>query len=91
MPVRQRWICVLRKSFGKIPIPCARLFKDEQRKILDLILAPLMAEAEAAHIQLYEQNADLMRFLVDLRIPLPKSFPRLRRIRLEPSSAAENS
>jgi hypothetical protein len=50
------------------------LFKDEQRKILDLILAPLLAEAEEAHIRLYARNADLMRFLTALQIPLPKTF-----------------
>ena len=61
------------EAFRKNTHSLRSLFKDEQRKILDLILAPLMAEAEAAHIQLYEKNADLMRFLVDLRIPLPKS------------------
>jgi alpha-amylase/alpha-mannosidase (GH57 family) len=50
------------------------LFKDEQRKILELILAPLMTEAEAAHIRLYDRNAELMRFLTSLQIPLPKAF-----------------
>jgi alpha-amylase/alpha-mannosidase (GH57 family) len=50
------------------------LFKDEQRKILGLILAPLMAEAEAAHIRLYDRDADVMRFLTDLQIPLPETF-----------------
>jgi alpha-amylase/alpha-mannosidase (GH57 family) len=50
------------------------LFKDEQRKSIELILAPLLAEAEAAHIRLYDRNAELMRFLTGLQIPLPKAF-----------------
>ncbi len=50
------------------------LFKDEQRKIVELILAPLRAEAETAHIRLYARNADLMNFLAELKIPLPKTF-----------------
>jgi hypothetical protein len=50
------------------------LFKDEQRAFLEWILAPLVAEAEAAHIRLYARNADLMRFLTELQIPLPKTF-----------------
>ena len=50
------------------------LFKDEQRKFLGLVLAPLMAEAEAAHIRLYARDADVMRFLTDLQIPLPETF-----------------
>jgi alpha-amylase/alpha-mannosidase (GH57 family) len=61
------------EAFGEDTHSLRSLFKDEQRKILDLILGPLMAEAEAAHTQLYGRNADLMRFLVDLRIPLPKT------------------
>jgi hypothetical protein len=50
------------------------LFKDEQRAFLQWILAPLVAEAEAAHVRLYARNADLMRFLTELQIPLPKTF-----------------
>ena len=62
------------EAFGKDTHTVRSLFKDEQRKILDFIIAPLIAEAEAAHIQLYGRNADLMRFLVDLHIPLPETF-----------------
>jgi alpha-amylase/alpha-mannosidase (GH57 family) len=50
------------------------LFKDEQRKILELILGPRMAEAETAHVRLYDRNANLMRYLTSLQIPLPKAF-----------------
>jgi hypothetical protein len=50
------------------------LFKDEQRAFLEWILAPLVAEAEAAHIRMYARNADLMRFLTELGNPLPKTF-----------------
>ena len=58
--------------FGKGTHSLRSLFKDEQRKILELVLAPLTEESEAAHIQLYERSADLMRFLADLHIPIPK-------------------
>jgi alpha-amylase/alpha-mannosidase (GH57 family) len=58
--------------FGKGTHSLRSLFKDEQRKILELVLAPLTEESEAAHIQLYERSADLMRFLTDLHIPIPK-------------------
>jgi hypothetical protein len=50
------------------------LFRDQQRTILELILRPLVAEAEAAHLRLYVHNAELMRLLTDLQIPLPKTF-----------------
>lgn len=60
------------EAFPKDTHSLRSLFKDEQRKILDRLLAPLTAEAEAAHLQIYERNAALLRFLVDLQIPLPK-------------------
>jgi hypothetical protein len=60
--------------FGNDADSLHSLFRDEQRAILDWILAPLVAEAEAAHIKLYDRNADVMRYLTELQIPLPKTF-----------------
>jgi hypothetical protein len=60
--------------FGSDADSLRSLFKDEQRAFLEWILAPLVAEAEAAHIRLYDRNADLMRFLAERQIPLPKTF-----------------
>jgi alpha-amylase/alpha-mannosidase (GH57 family) len=60
--------------FGSTADSLRSLFKDEQRAFLEWILAPLVAEAEAAHIRLYARNADLMRFLTEQQIPLPKTF-----------------
>ena len=48
------------------------LFRDEQRRILDLILDATLADAGAAYRQIYERHAPLMRFLTDLRMPLPR-------------------
>jgi alpha-amylase/alpha-mannosidase (GH57 family) len=64
----------LDEVFGNDADSLHSLFKDEQRKILGLILAPLVAEAESAQIRLYTRNADLIRFLTELQIPLPKTF-----------------
>ncbi|MGA6993191.1 MAG: DUF3536 domain-containing protein [Candidatus Deferrimicrobiaceae bacterium] len=50
------------------------LFRDEQRKILDMILAATMADIDAVYRQLYMQNAPLMRFLSDIGYPASKSF-----------------
>jgi alpha-amylase/alpha-mannosidase (GH57 family) len=61
-------------GFGSDSDSLRSLFKDEQRAFLEWILAPLVAEAEAAHIRLHARSADLMRFLTELRIPLPKTF-----------------
>ncbi|MGA7104634.1 MAG: DUF3536 domain-containing protein [Candidatus Deferrimicrobiaceae bacterium] len=50
------------------------LFRDEQRRILDMILAATMADIDAVYRQLYMQNAPLMRFLSDIGYPASKSF-----------------
>jgi alpha-amylase/alpha-mannosidase (GH57 family) len=50
------------------------LFHDEQRRVLDQILNSTLDEAESVYRQLYEVHAPLMRFLSDLRIPLPKGL-----------------
>jgi hypothetical protein len=64
----------LDEVFGNDPDSLHSMFKDEQRTMLELILAPLVAEAEATHIKLYTRNADLMRFLTELQMPLPKTL-----------------
>jgi alpha-amylase/alpha-mannosidase (GH57 family) len=50
------------------------LFRDDQRKILDIILQSNIAEAENSVLRQYEQEAPLMRFLADLRVEQPKLF-----------------
>jgi len=50
------------------------LFRDEQRRILDIILESTLADAEAICRQLYETNAPLMRFLKDSGTPPPKAL-----------------
>lgn len=65
----------LDKHFGPLTYSLATLFRDEQRKILRQILGATLAEAEAAYRQVYEHQAPLMRFLTELRSPVPKAFP----------------
>jgi alpha-amylase/alpha-mannosidase (GH57 family) len=60
--------------FGVQPYSLKSLFRDEQRKILDLILDSTLAESEAAYRQLYENHAPLMRFLAEIGAPLPKDL-----------------
>jgi hypothetical protein len=50
------------------------LFRDEQRRILDRILATTLRDAEAVYRRLYEQHAPLMRFLKSLDSPLPRAL-----------------
>jgi hypothetical protein len=67
-------IRLLDRNFGKNIFSLRSLFRDDQRRILNRILESNLANAEAVYRQLYEQNAPLMRFLIDLGNPLPKSF-----------------
>jgi alpha-amylase/alpha-mannosidase (GH57 family) len=48
------------------------LFRDEQRRVLDLVLASTMEDVEGELRQLYGRHAPLMRFLHDLSVPIPR-------------------
>lgn len=64
----------LDSDFGELTYSLRSLFREEQRKILKLVLESTLSDAEAVYRQLYEHNAPLLRFLIDLKIPLPKPF-----------------
>jgi len=53
------------------------LFRDDQRKFLDIILRSNIADAENSVLRQYEQEAPLMRFLADLHVEQPKLFKML--------------
>src|SRR5262249_29055866 len=44
------------------------------RKIVDMIIRSTVGEAETVYRQLYETHAPMMRFMADLRIPLPRAY-----------------
>ena len=50
------------------------LFRDEQRKILQLILESVLAETETAYRRIYQDHTALMRFLTSLGMPQPHRF-----------------
>ena len=62
---------LLEKHFGAAMYSLRSLFRDEQRKILDIILESTLANAVSVYRQVYENNAPLLRFLNDLNIPAP--------------------
>ena len=67
-------IRVLDRHFGGATYNLRSLFKDEQRKIVDVILNTTLEEAESALRQLYETHAPLLRFLSEMGAHLPKVF-----------------
>ena len=50
------------------------LFRDDQRKILKIILQSTLTQAEAVVRRQYEEHEPLMRFLGDLHVEQPKLF-----------------
>ncbi len=65
---------LLDKHFGPSAYSLGFLFRDEQRKILDIILDTTLADIEAIYRQLYETNVPLMRFLKDSGTPPPRAL-----------------
>ena len=51
-----------------------QLFRDEQRRVVNVILDSTLTEVEAAYRRIYDRQASLMRFLKDLGIPQPKAL-----------------
>ncbi|MGH2349612.1 MAG: DUF3536 domain-containing protein [bacterium] len=62
------------RSFGESAYALPSLFKDEQRKVLALVLDATLAEVESAYRQIYERHTPLMNVLADLHTPLPAPF-----------------
>ncbi len=67
-------IRIMDRRFGESNYSVSSLFRDEQRKVLNVILQSTMREAETLYRQIYEHRAPMMRFLTNLRIPLPRAF-----------------
>jgi len=67
-------IGLLHQDFGPNLYSLKSLFRDDQKKILDIILQANLEESEATMLRQYEQEAPLMRFLLDLHVEQPKLF-----------------
>jgi alpha-amylase/alpha-mannosidase (GH57 family) len=65
-------IRVLDEYFAEPLLSIRSLFRDEQRRILNLLCNATLAEAESAFRQLHERYDPLMRFHATLGVPLPK-------------------
>ncbi len=64
-------IRVLDRNFEGTSYSVKSLFRDEQRRVVESILGQVLEEANASYRQIYENHASLMRFLHDIRMPLP--------------------
>jgi len=62
------------KHFEASTYSLRSLFRDEQRKILDQIMELTLEEVWSAYGRLYTHNVPLMRFHMELGVPLPRPF-----------------
>jgi alpha-amylase/alpha-mannosidase (GH57 family) len=67
-------IRILDRHFGEATYSLRSIFHDDQRKILNVILKSALGDAESVYRRLYETHAPMMRFVSDLRVPLPRAF-----------------
>jgi alpha-amylase/alpha-mannosidase (GH57 family) len=67
-------IRVFDEVFHKRTFSLRSLFRDEQRKITEMILADSLASSAVAYRSIYESQAPLIRFLHDLSIPVPAAL-----------------
>ncbi len=65
---------VMERWFGESNYSVQSLFRDEQRRVMQTILEAALVQAATLYRQIYERHAPMMRFLTDLKIPLPKAF-----------------
>jgi alpha-amylase/alpha-mannosidase (GH57 family) len=64
----------LDRRFGTSTYSLRSIFYDDQREILKKIMKSALGEAESVYRQIFETHAPMMRFVADLRVPLPRAF-----------------
>ena len=67
-------IRILDEEFSKSRFSLSSLFRDEQRRIVSLILKDTMNSIGASFRSVYENQATLMRFLTGLGVPVPPAL-----------------
>ena len=67
---------LLDKDFGD-HYSLRSLFRDEQHRIINIILGSSVQEVEAVNRRLFEQNVPLIKFLTDLGVTRPRIFDRM--------------
>lgn len=65
---------LMEAHFGMHNYSLADLFRDEQRRILTLLVSATLDDFAAAHRNIYENSRIFMGFLKERGIPVPKAF-----------------
>jgi alpha-amylase/alpha-mannosidase (GH57 family) len=63
---------LLDDHFGGMLYSLRSLFKDEQKRILDIILSRTLRDAESSYHQIYEKHGALLRFIREMGQPVPE-------------------
>jgi alpha-amylase/alpha-mannosidase (GH57 family) len=67
-------IRALDRHFEHTSYSLKSLFKDEQRRVVGLLLKSVVDDAEAMYRQIYDSHAALISFLGDIRMPFPQAL-----------------
>jgi alpha-amylase/alpha-mannosidase (GH57 family) len=67
-------LLLLEKRIGNSTYSLRHLFRDEQRRILQIVLEANLSSAEAAYRQIFDTNGPLLLFLKDLNVPAPRAL-----------------
>ena len=67
-------IRVFDRHFGSSTYSLKDLFKDEQRRVIDVIMSEAMQETEERFSRLYKNNYSLLCYFSDVHFPLPKVY-----------------
>ncbi len=63
---------LLDEHFGGMLYSLRSLFKDEQKRILDIILSRTLRDAENSYHAIYEKHGTLLRFIREMGQPVPE-------------------
>jgi len=63
---------LLDNHFGEMVYSLRSLFRDEQRRILDIILSRTLHEAETSYHGIYEKHGPLLRLIKEMDQPVPE-------------------
>lgn len=67
-------IGIMQTYFGSEKFSLWSLFKDEQRKVLKMIVQRDIKQAEDSYKKIYNRNYDIMNVLTEADLPVPKIF-----------------
>jgi hypothetical protein len=62
------------RHFGNRTYNLRHLFMDEQRRVLSQVMAQTLAEIESSFRDIYEDHFPLLRFLHEIRMPIPRQL-----------------